>query len=208
MNYNTIQIGITSYCNRTCPSCIAGVGKIKKPKHMLLEELKKIAKYTYGIKEVYVVGGEPTLHPNFKEWSYEFKKLFGCSRLIIWTNGYGFKKFPEVFINYDWVIVTEYSDKIYQGCPSNQDDIRYIQEYYKYRPPLITTGANPHIPLDNVGKGKPCGRSMMPYFLNDHVFPCSSGMYLKEAVSIPITSKWKEEVPKVSLPCKYCVFSI
>lgn len=64
------NIAITNYCNLKCPYCFADDMICEKNKTMNIEDYVKILKYlTETNKEhhIGIIGGEPTLHPQFKE---------------------------------------------------------------------------------------------------------------------------------------------
>lgn len=71
------NIMINSYCNLKCPYCFAD-NEITdcSTKNMSVEDFKKIIKWhkDNGIEIIRLIGGEPTLHPNFPEFLNEVLK--------------------------------------------------------------------------------------------------------------------------------------
>lgn len=111
--YNTniykLEIDITHMCTLRCHNCDRGIsiapGDIKH--NMELSQLKKFIIQSiankYQWQQIRIMGGEPTLHPNFKE----IVKLFNDYKeehnkdlkLIISTNGYA----KETILKVEWV---------------------------------------------------------------------------------------------------------
>jgi len=67
-NYSP-NILLTSYCNQNCSFCFAShlMGKRNKTNHISFEKYAKLLDYLEknGINEVFLMGGEPTMHPDF-----------------------------------------------------------------------------------------------------------------------------------------------
>jgi len=63
-----IFLYITERCQLRCKHCYMG-DRLLKPKEMSLEEIRKILKYfkSLGHYKLYLLGGEPLLHPQIKE---------------------------------------------------------------------------------------------------------------------------------------------
>ncbi len=233
---NAFSLGLTSHCQVNCPSCSWGINKIPMNKREFYswEYLENISKYIYGIDKVYIIGGEPTMHPNFAEWSPKFRELFGCKELYVWTNGYGNFLFPEVFINYDWVIMTKYTGKTFKGAPNNSEEMDFLFRYYEGKTtritdrvinengdlcilkgdgiPRISMGEIEHRRPPEVQKTGNCGRdwkgSNMVAYLDGKIFPCCGALYLPESVGIEPTENWREEITKLLIPCDRCLFAV
>ena len=62
------NIAITNYCNLKCPYCFADDMIHDDNKNMSLENYVKILRYLiqYNETDIGIIGGEPTLHPQFK----------------------------------------------------------------------------------------------------------------------------------------------
>ncbi|MEI0490693.1 radical SAM protein [Brachyspira pulli] len=81
---------ITSHCNYKCSYCFGNAG-MKNPEFYSFEELKKIASKIFEIERDYynilLIGGEPTIHPNFLDLLKYFNDLNKQISLSIVTNG-------------------------------------------------------------------------------------------------------------------------
>jgi hypothetical protein len=94
----TIQIEVTNACNLICANCTRFVGHHRKPFFMDLETVKKaiisLEGYTGGIG---LMGGEPTLHPQFQDICKIYQEMIpDKSRRQFWTNGYKWKEYEKI----------------------------------------------------------------------------------------------------------------
>jgi MoaA/NifB/PqqE/SkfB family radical SAM enzyme len=65
----TIQIDITNACVHKCSNCTRFCGHHKKPFFMEWETFKKAVDSLSGFKKrIGIMGGEPTLHPQFERF--------------------------------------------------------------------------------------------------------------------------------------------
>ncbi len=69
--FTRLGLTITNICNQRCPWCFEGDWKKTQEKHMSLDDVEKLLKWkdwTDGFNPViYLLGGEPTLHPQLIE---------------------------------------------------------------------------------------------------------------------------------------------
>ena len=102
------NIAITTYCNLHCPYCFANTMiKTEDIKNISLNQFKKILNWLGEDNDkIGLIGGEPTLHPQFKEIlkiTEEYtKKCEHKPHFVLFTNGV-------------------YLDKYIQYIPSNMD---------------------------------------------------------------------------------------
>lgn len=102
------NISIVNYCNLKCPYCFANDMIIENNYTITVKELKNIFEFCAKTHDpVGIIGGEPTLHPQFSDILTCFKeyKLFNMQekRIIIYTNGIELEKYlvnTENFYNY------------------------------------------------------------------------------------------------------------
>jgi hypothetical protein len=94
----TIQIEVTNACNLSCANCTRFVGHHKKPFFMDLEKVRKAILSLEGFKNgIGLMGGEPTVHPKFKEICKIYQDTIPDKiRRQFWTNGYGWEKYEEL----------------------------------------------------------------------------------------------------------------
>lgn len=91
-----IEIDITYLCNLHCINCNRSVSQAPEAKHMTMERIKDFVNETierkYMWERIRVLGGEPTLHPQFHEIIEQLLYLNKWNpncRIEVVTNGYG-----------------------------------------------------------------------------------------------------------------------
>jgi pyruvate-formate lyase-activating enzyme len=95
------NIAIVNYCNLKCPYCFADDMIHEKTQAITIEDFRKILDFVSRSTENYIgiIGGEPTLHPNFKEILKEVNTY--CKEVdtgaTLFTNGINLEPFiPEI----------------------------------------------------------------------------------------------------------------
>ena len=93
-----IQIEVTNSCSLQCSQCTRFVGHHKKPFFMDLAMVEKAIKSLKGFtKAIGIMGGEPTLHPQFKEICELVRKLIPNRRQrSLWTNGFKWHEYKAI----------------------------------------------------------------------------------------------------------------
>jgi hypothetical protein len=83
-----IHVEITNACNKVCACCTRFCGHHRKPYFMDIEIVEKAM---LSLKEapnrVGIMGGEPTIHPEFKNICKLLQKHIALERRALWTNG-------------------------------------------------------------------------------------------------------------------------
>jgi len=93
-----IHVEVTNACNIACASCTRFVGHHKKPFFMDLDTVERAIKSLQDFPGgIGLMGGEPTLHPQFKEICGLFRKLIpDRRRRELWTNGYKWREYKDI----------------------------------------------------------------------------------------------------------------
>lgn len=93
----TIHVEITNACNLQCANCTRFVGHHKKPYFMSLDVVRKaISSLVDFPGHVGIMGGEPTLHPQFLDVLAILRELIpDIARRGLWTDGYRYEKYKE-----------------------------------------------------------------------------------------------------------------
>ena len=203
-----VQIFLTTHCNMRCPDCSCGMQVIPKSEKYFIDEayLQRSAKLFYGVDTISIMGGEPSMHPKFAEWSPKFKEMFGCKTLTVESNGTMFKKLPEAFSHYDKIFATHYHPEMFEGCPENQPDIDYLKELY---PGKIWVNEITHTPRTTRGT-KPCFRAISGgiAYEGGKLYPCAVGSGVRTNNYIIPTENWREEIKTIYPKCSDCYFAI
>ncbi|MDO8667851.1 MAG: radical SAM protein [bacterium] len=110
-----IQIEITNACNQQCSQCTRFIGHHKKPFFMDLDMVAKAIESLEGYKEqIGIMGGEPTLHPQFKEVCEIVEKLIPNRRQrALWTNGFKWDEYKEIIsktFDKDMIVYNDHKD--------------------------------------------------------------------------------------------------
>lgn len=95
------NIAIVNYCNLKCPYCFADDMIHEKTKNLNIDNYRKILEFISRTNQNYVgiIGGEPTLHPNFREILKETNRY--CKECdtgaTLFTNGIELEKYiPDI----------------------------------------------------------------------------------------------------------------
>ena len=72
----TIQIEVTNACNLACSNCTRFVGHHPKPYYMDLDVVRAAIESLDGFQNcIGLMGGEPTIHPQFSDICRMFKEM-------------------------------------------------------------------------------------------------------------------------------------
>lgn len=113
-NFNAVELEITTFCNLACLNCDRSVRQAPTGELMSLEQVEKFVKesldlnYKWG--RIMILGGEPTLHPQFFEILNTIKKYKDKNPdcvVGLTTNGYGEKVRRIIDRTPDWVQITD-----------------------------------------------------------------------------------------------------
>ena len=92
-----IQIEVTNRCWLSCANCTRFVGHHKKPFIMDLDTVEKALQSLEGFSgNVGLMGGEPTLHPQFPEICNLYQKYFPREKRQLWTSGYRWNEYRNL----------------------------------------------------------------------------------------------------------------
>jgi len=93
-----IQIEITNACDHVCSNCTRFVGHHKKPYFMDLKAIRDAIDSLEGFEGgIGLMGGEPTLHPQFREICKIYQEMIpDKKKRYLWTDGYNWEKYGDV----------------------------------------------------------------------------------------------------------------
>lgn len=93
-----IQIEVTNACNLRCANCTRFVGHHKKPFFMDLDSIVRALESLEGYPGgVGLMGGETTLHPQFREICKIYQKMIPeKNRRQLWTSGYKWNEYKDI----------------------------------------------------------------------------------------------------------------
>lgn len=206
-----INYSISNVCNRACVDCSLDIPNRSKsgnePRYVTISHIYESAKYFKGFS-INLTGGEPTMHPLFDVIAKRAREIFKPSILSVETNGYGFKKFPEIFRLFDAVHFTHYIKGEYFNW-DNSEDLEFMRKNYP-EVNILVHEMRKHTPRVLNGNIGVCanGISETVSYINGLIYPCCIGKGVSTAEGIPLSETWSTDILKVELPCKDCFLAI
>ena len=127
-----IQIEVTNDCTRKCANCTRLVGHHQKPFYMSLEQVEQALISLEGYEgNVGLMGGEPTLHPDFLEILFLYRKYLPKERRQLWTSGYKWDEYSLDIMNTFTPDHISYNDHSKEQLGWHQPILVGIQEVVK-----------------------------------------------------------------------------
>lgn len=196
----SIAVDITTHCDRRCPDCCCGIGINRKLQHHSWEYFEALAPFIYGIDRVSLMGGEPTLHPRFAEFVPQFRRLFGCKRLVLATDGFRAERYKDLIeAAFDEVHFSDYHTRVIPALsgvdvlifPAGKDAVNFV-------------------PRSRRGGGNVCerGRSEHAAFADGKFFACCVSPGLDGVQGLAPCLDWRERIQQLDMGCKECFFSV
>jgi hypothetical protein len=144
-----------------------------------------------------ISGGEPTAHPQFREFTPDFKALFDCQRLSLLTNGYKVIKYANLLHFFDEIFISHFKN--------NQKAVEFILRNFKDgRPP----GPTLHVcTARRAINPRFCSRAYHIKYIYGKLYPCCAIPNGCEDHGILLTPNWRTEIRNIPLPCEYCCFA-
>lgn len=202
-NHRVLQLDITYACNMACPGCNRSCPQAPDKDHMAVEQVEKFVSESKARNrrwnQVKIMGGEPTLHPEFFEILYlllAFKKTINPGmELCVKTNNHGetvkdaLRKLPkEVIIK-----------------PSPKEI--FLESYYAFNIAPVDIPAFNFLADFSVGCHIPwnCGIGLNKY----GYFPCGNGAGVSRVFGLDIGNKKLPDInarmkEELNLLCRYC----
>ncbi|MBN2301449.1 MAG: radical SAM protein [Lentisphaerae bacterium] len=92
-----IQIEITNACTHQCANCTRFVGHHRKPYFMELAMVERAIDSLAGFRGgIGIMGGEPTLHPEFPEICAMLRRKVSVEKCGLWTSGYKWEEYKDI----------------------------------------------------------------------------------------------------------------
>jgi len=96
---DVIQIEVTNACYLKCANCTRHVGHHRKPFFMKLDFIEKAIDSLEGFTgSIGLMGGEPTLHPQFDEICKLYQKKIPRKRREFWTSGFKWREKKDIIL--------------------------------------------------------------------------------------------------------------
>jgi len=95
-----LDVHVTDHCNLNCRGC-EHYSSISDPVFadlaQTVRELERLAELFENIEQIYLLGGEPLLHPGVDGFVCETRRIFPRTRLYVMTNGVLVTRMPGSF---------------------------------------------------------------------------------------------------------------
>lgn len=146
-----MNVFINSTCNLKCPYCFAD----HSGKTMTKEDFKFVIDFLRRSKKAFVrlLGGEPTLHPDFAEFINIIDKDESIEHLIVFTNGTFNEEIRELFADtrIKTTLILNFNDESIQGDDNFKrfrENALYLQKYEHIKVVLGLNIYNPDMNYD------------------------------------------------------------
>lgn len=199
--WTRLEILVTTICDRTCPQCCYRI-----PKHTTLAAehydwpvFERTAEAFQGMAQLYVSGGEATLHPQFPQIASRFRELFNPKCMILVTNGARLIHHNLSVELFDRVWITNFQD---MGTPNA------VSWFKRNHPDKLMLADAMHLPIDQPGAGRRCSRYGFVASAGGRAWPCCVGPGLIGAPSVPIQPGCLAALASLQVPCDSCAFSL
>lgn len=207
--FTKVNLELTTACNLSCPDCSAATNNSgKRPvHHHPWGYFVEAARWLRGIRSLVVIGGEPTVHPQFADLVTRFRDLFQCQELILWTNGARVAKYANVIsATFDAVYGSLYDERT---APWNPKPNTKAIDFIKIAFPNTATMEEPHVPMSRRGSGAICERGIHGpiTYADGKIYGCCVAMGLPDGIGVTPSENWRNEVLQTPLPCGDCCFS-
>lgn len=201
-NFNEIELEITTFCNLKCYNCDRSCRQAPSDEYMSIDQIEKFVNESIELnwewKQISLLGGEPTLHPEIFKIVEVLKKYYDfhpSCRFEIATNGCGekvkgvIKKLPA------WLIVrsTDKTSIIHDFCSYNVAPI----DIEKYKNSDFTKGC---------WITTACGLGLTRY----GYYACGAGASVDRVFGFDIGVKSLKQINKLDFKmqkeklCRYC----
>jgi len=182
-----LVVHLTDHCNLNCKGCthFSNIARAAfADPDQFATEFEQLSRIFSGITEIYLLGGEPLLHPRVTEFLGTARRFFPGSRINLMTNGLLVTKMDEAFwqamaANDIWLVCDLYPvglkvDEIEALAASHGVNLEWTDprgEFFKL--PIDLTGSqDPTHAFQNCGGVNNC-----PILRDGRLYPCAYAAY-------------------------------
>lgn len=213
----TLELSITDACDLSCRFCCHGTPLNNDKRHVSASRLAELSHQVrpYEFFSIKISGGEPTIHPSFREICESLRTWFPAHHYCMATNGKRLLQHKDVVGVFDMIEVSHYPG-------SNDETIRKIEcTEFPGTDVVISERADGEGMKDvrqenNVVKTdvfKNCRYPAWKKVIQGRIYPCSNvfGQALRqgfspESVSVPLDGSWREGLAALDIEehCRRC----
>lgn len=182
-----LVVHVTDHCNLNCTGC-SHFSNISKPSYVDPDEfradIERLSTIFSGITEIYLLGGEPLLHPRLTEFLASARSAFPTSRINLLTNGVLVTRMGDEFWQairdkHIWLMCNQYPIKLPREQIEELVEQRGVD--FEWMEPMTEFFK---LPIDLTGSSDPehafhgCGPLNNCVTLRDHrLYPCAYVAY-------------------------------
>jgi tetratricopeptide (TPR) repeat protein/organic radical activating enzyme len=210
-----LELAITDYCNLQCALCSQGTPYQKNKRTMSLDQIERMSLLIrpYEFEVIKISGGEPTLHPQFREICRKLKTWFPARRYEMSTNGFRLEEYVDCIGVFGAVSLSLYPGK-------NDAVVDRINAMNLYN---VKCGVNKDYERmedvcarNNLGKQdvyRNCKFHHYRKIVQDRIYPCCVifGQSIRQnidldEISVPLDHQWRENLERIDIEpyCKAC----
>lgn len=196
---NQLAVVVTTRCNLACPACCYQMPTraLWPARHEPWAAFAAAARVFGDVQDLFVTGGEPTLHPEFPRIAREFRAMFDAERMVLVTNGARLIEHGDAADRFDEVRVSAYDDRGRRAA----DWLR------ARRPDLLRGGTAPEqVPLDHRGGPGRCDKDWTAVLIQGHLYPCCMGPGIPGSARAELTTAGRASLAGLPRPCARCIF--
>ena len=204
---DAFDLMITTRCERRCPDCCCGLWRGGVPWDVTPAEAGRVAAWAGPVRTLYVTGGEPTMHPAFRQVVEAVWRSARAGRLILATEGSRVMDDLPALAMFDAVMLSHYSAASGSHGEANTATIQRLRRAV-LRGPRVLVRRQPHRRGD-AGRSEPCGRARRTAaYCQGRVWGCCVGPGRALADSALMGPGWREDVGRLYLDCRGCPFAV
>lgn len=193
----SVNIVITTACNRYCASCCyKGIVRKDNARHFLAEDVAATVIAVGDVGIVYLLGGEPTLHPDFENVMKEARNARGAQTLRLVTNGARLVQHAAA---------TKYVDRVILSLLGDAAGFKICKEFERIKPASVDLERKFTVHYDLGGGATPCSNLYNTVsVLDSKVYPCCVACGIAGAQSTPLQVGWEQALLAIEAPCEKC----
>lgn len=214
----TLEISITDVCDLSCNFCCHATRENPNKRHMPLDSIKQLAEVVtpHEFFAIKLSGGEPTLHPRFREIVMNLRKWFPAHFYTMASNGRLLLRHIDLLHQFDSIEVSHYPDlndlvfrEISESRVSQHTSLTLWERVDGEGMHDVFTESN----LDGESVYQRCRYPAWKKVVQGRIYPCSNifGLAIRqgfdaESVSVPIDGDWRHNLAQIDIEdhCKRC----
>lgn len=197
--FHSLSLYITTLCNFHCLGCCAGT---QEKGSITLKEIAALSHILGKVKDIYITGGEPTLHKKFSLIIFTIRSYLNYEKLTLATNGYNLMKYIGIMSQFDEIRISHYAGKEDNTAIINKFKAAYTgsARIIVQRKTLLQNDSN---------KTGLCGRDSngIGSYFKGKIYGCCVAAGMDTGKGNKFDKNWRQSAAVDRLPCKDCIFA-